>query len=216
MSPAQQNKLTVLVKRFLDVMRVLFLAVAVIWPITILVVGLSMSSDPEQRHADINIFLQFHINSELSTDLATTSRSESERVLDGRGEVRLNNTRSLLGWYLSAAITEVLLLVFLYGLLTMCGLFASLAEGSTFTEKNAERLRKIGYVFIAFHIVSPVLQYLGSRIMLHDIAFNVPGIELFPAFELNIGGLFAGFAIIVLSGVLREAVSIHHDQSLTI
>ena len=216
MSPAQQNKLTVLVKRFLDVIRVLFLAVAVIWPITILVVGLSMSSDPEQRHADINVYLIFRINSELSTGPATTSRNESERVLDGRGEVRLNNTQSRLGWYLSGAITEVLLLIFLYGLLTMRGLFASLAEGSKFTEKNAERLRKIGYVFITFHIVSPVLQYLGSRMMLHDIAFNVPGIELFPAFELNIGGLFAGFAIIVLSGVLREAVSIHHDQSLTI
>jgi len=216
MSPAQQNRLTVFVKRFLDVIRVLFLAVAVIWPIAVLVVGISMSSDPEQRHADINLYLRFHINSELSNDPATISRSESERVLDGRGEVRLNNTQSRLGWYLSGTITEALLLIFLYGLLTMHRLFASLAEGSTFTERNAERLRKIGYVFIAFHIISPVLQYLGSRIMLRDIALNVPGIELFPAFELNMGGLFAGFAIIVLSGVLREAASIHQDQSLTI
>jgi hypothetical protein len=216
MSPSQQNKLTVLVKRFLDVMRIFFLVVAVIWPIAVLVVGLSMSSDPEQRHADVDLFTSFHINSDVSTGTATTPPGEGERILNGRGEVRLNNTRSRLSWYLSGAISEVLLFIFLYGLLAMRGLFASLAEGSTFTEQNAERLRKIGYVFIGFHIVSPVLQYFGSRLMLQDIAFSVPGIELFPAFELNIGGLFAGFAIIVLSGVLREATSIHQDQSLTI
>ena len=84
-------------------------------------------------------------------------------------------------------------------------LFISLSEGSTFTQQNAERIRKIGYVFIGWHIVFPLLQYFGGRMMLHDIAFNVPGIQLYPGFEFNIGGLFAGFAIIVLSGVLREA-----------
>jgi len=216
MSPSQQNKLTVLVKRFLDFLRVFFLAVAVIWPITVMVVGLNIPSDPAQRHADVSVFTSFHINSDVSTDSATTPGNAGERVMSGRGEVRLNNTKSRLSWYLSGAISEILLLVFLYGLLAMRRLFASLTEGSTFTDQNAERLRKIGYVFIGFHVVSPVLQYFGSRMMLQDIAFNVPGIELFPAFELNIGGLFAGFAIIVFSGVLREANSIHQDQSLTI
>jgi hypothetical protein len=95
-------------------------------------------------------------------------------------------------------------------------LFASLVEGNTFTEENSERLRKVGFTFIGWHLVSPLLQYFGSRIMLNDIAFNVPGIQLFPAFELNIGWLFAGFAIIVLSGILREAANLHREQSLTI
>jgi len=110
-----------------------------------------------------------------------------------------------MNWYLSGAISQVMLFIFLYGLLTMRKLFISLSEGSTFTQQNAERIRKIGYVFIGWHIVFPLLQYFGGRMMLHDIAFNVPGIQLYPGFEFNIGGLFAGFAIIVLSGVLREA-----------
>jgi len=216
MSPAQQNKLTVLVKRFLDVLRFLFLAIAVIWPITVLVVGLNIPSDPEQRHTDVNFYLNFRVNSEVSNELATPPRKEGELLLTGRGDVLLNNTRGQLSWYLSGAITEALLFIFLYGLLTMRKLFISLALGDTFTRENTERIRKVGYVFIGFHIVSPLLQYFGGRIMLHDIAFNAPGVQLYPGFEFNIGGIFAGFAIIVLSGVLREAVSMHQEQSLTI
>lgn len=216
MSPTQQNKLTILVKRFLDVLRILFLAVAVVWPITVMVVGLNIPSDPEQRHTDVNVLLNFRINAEASTELATSPGNEGELLLRGRGDVILNNTRGQLSWYVSGAITEVLLFIFLYGLLATRKLFISLAAGNTFTQENVERIRKIGYVFIGFHIVTPLLQYFGSRIMLEDIAFNVPGIHLYPAFEFNIGGVFAGLAIIVLSGVLREAVSMHQEQSLTI
>ena len=216
MSPTQQNKLTILVKRFLDVLRILFLAVAIVWPITVLVVGLTIPSEPEQRLTDVNVFLSFRINSEASTELAKPPGNEGAQLLKGRGDVKINNTRGRLSWYLSGAISEVLLFIFLYGLLAMRKLFISLAEGDTFTQENTERIRRVGYVFIGFHIVNPLLQYFGSRMTLEDIAFNVPGIHLYPAFELNIGGVFAGFAIIVLSGVLREAVSMHQEQSLTI
>jgi len=215
-SPTQQNKLTVLVKRFLDLIWFLFLAIAVIWLITVLVVGLSIPSDPQQRHTDVNVFLNFRVHSEASADLAKTAANEGELVLKGRGNLLLNNTRSRMSWYLSGAISEIMLFIFLYGLLTMRKLFASLTEGNTFTQENAERIRKIGYVFIGWHMIHPVLQYFGSRAMLQEISFNVPGIQLYPGFEFNIGGVFAGLAIIVLSGVLAEAARTHQEQLLTI
>lgn len=216
MSPTQQNKLTVLVKRFLDVIRILFLAVAVIWPVTVMVVGLNIPSDPQQRHTDVNLYVNFRIDSELSTEQAATAGNEGELLLSGKGDLLLNNTHSRASWYLSGAISEVLLFIFLYGLLTMRKLFASLADGNTFTRENVQRIRKVGYVFISFNLISPVLQYFGGRFMLQDIAFNAPGVHLYPGFEIGLGGLFAGFAILVLSGVLHEATSIHHEQSLTI
>ncbi len=216
MSPTRQSKLTVLVKRFLDFIRILFLAVAVIWPVTVIVVGLSIAEDPGQRHTDVSAFLKFRIHSDVSPEQATLPDKSNNLIMKGRGDLTLNNTQSRLGWYVTGAISEILLIIFLFGLLIMRKLFASLLEGETFTEENAERIRKIGYVFITWHLVSPVLQYLGSRVMLEDVAFSVPGIQLYPGFEINIGGLFAGFAIIVLSGVLREAADIHQDQSLTI
>jgi len=216
MSPTQQNKLTVLVKRFLGLMRILFLGVAVIWPVVVMVVGLDIPSDPLQRHTDVSVYVNFRINSELSNELATKAGESAVLLASGRGDLLLNNTHSRLSWYISGAISELLLFIFLYGLLTMRKLFSSLAEGNTFTEENVRRIRKVGYAFIAMNIISPLLQYFGGRIMLQDIAFNAPGIQLYPGFELNLGGLFAGFAILVLSGVLREATSIHQEQSLTI
>ncbi len=216
MSPKQQNKLTILVKRFLGVLRILFLTVAVVWPVIVMVVGLNIPADPAQRHTDVSSYFNFRIHAEAASEQATRSENEGELILSGRGEVLLNNTRGQLSWFVSGAISELLLFIFLYGLLTMRKLFISLAAGDTFTRENTERIRKIGYVFVGFNIVSPLLQYFGGRIMLHDVAFNVPGIHLYPAFEFNIGGIFAGFAIIVLSGVLREAVTMHQEQSLTI
>ena len=211
-----ENKLAGIVKRFLDIIWYVLIFTAVVWPVAVMVIGLSMPSDPAERHADIDTFLSFKIYSDVSTELATQSENAAELLIRGKGMVQLNNTPSLLAWYLSGAITEVMGFIFLFGLLQMRRLFASVIKGESFARENAGRIKTIGYVFIGWHIIYPLLQYFGGRIMLNDIGFNVQGIQLHPAFELNVAGVFAGFAIIVLAGVLREAASIHHEQSLTV
>ena len=211
-----ENRLARIVKRFLDIIWYVLIFTAIVWPVAVMVIGLSMPSDPTQRHADIDTFLGFKIYSDVSTELATERADAADLLIRGQGMVQLNNTPSLLAWYLSGAITEIMGLIFLFGLLRMRRLFASVIKGESFARENAGRIKTIGYVFIGWHIVYPLLQYFGGRIMLNDIGFNVQGIQLHPAFELNVAGIFAGFAIIVLSGVLREAASIHHEQSLTV
>ena len=175
-----------------------------------------MPSDPAERHADIDTFLGFKIYSDVSTEPATQSANAADLLIRGKGMVQLNNTPSLLAWYLSGSITEIMGFIFLFGLLQMRRLFASVIKGEPFARENAGRIKTIGYVFIGWHIIYPLLQYFGGRMMLNDIGFNVQGIQLYPAFELNVAGVFAGFAIIVLSGILREAARIHHEQSLTV
>jgi len=211
-----ENRLAGSVKRFLDIIWYVLIFTAVVWPIAVIIIGLSMPSDPAERHADIDTFLSFKIYSDVSTELATQSENAAELLIRGKGMVQLNNTPSLLAWYLSGSITEIMGFIFLFGLLQMRRLFASVIKGEPFARENAGRIKTIGYVFIGWHIIYPLLQYFGGRMMLNDIGFNVQGIQLYPAFELNVAGVFAGFAIIVLSGILREAARIHHEQSLTV
>lgn len=216
MSSKPQSKLVVLVKRFLDLTWFLFVFLAVVWPVTVLVVGLSISSDPENRHADISVFSGIRIDSGFSSQASTPGENEGGLILKGRGDLILNNTQGQLGWYVSGVISELMLVIFLLGLFAMRKLFTSLSQGNMFAVENAGYIQKLGYVFIAWHSLYPLLQYFGSRIILGDVALSVPGINLYPAFELDVGGIFAGFAIIVLAGVFREAASMHQEQSLTI
>jgi hypothetical protein len=215
MSPQQQNRLTKIVKRFLDVIWGLNLAVAVIWPIAVLIIGLNIPSDPAERHTDVSAFLRFQVNAiEPSQQLAPAE--EGVLLLKGSGEVLLNNTDSYKGWFISGAITQIMIFIFLFGLRITRRLFASLLDGDTFTAENADRMKMIGYTFVGWNVIAPIMQYLGSRSLLGDIVFTAPGIHLFPGFQINIGGLFAGLAIVVLSGVLREAVDMRYEQELTI
>jgi hypothetical protein len=41
-------------------------------------------------------------------------------------------------------------------------------------------------------------------------------VQLSPAFDLNVTGLFVGFATLVLAGILREAVDLRDEQRQTI
>lgn len=107
-------------------------------------------------------------------------------------------------------------IVGLYVLVQMRALFESLVNGTNFTPENSGRIKKIGFVVIFWSLINPLLQYFGGQVILREYSLNVPGIQLNPAFELNGMGIFIGLAMIVLSGVLREAASIHRAQQLTI
>jgi hypothetical protein len=216
MTASRQNKLTVWVKRFIDITWVLFLFFALAWPLVVLVVGLNIAPSVEQRHTDVEVFSNFRITSDLPSAQAAPDTGKGALLMSGQGKLRLNDTNSRLGWYLSGGISEVLLLVFLYGLRAMRNLFASLAEGDAFNRQNVQYIRVIGYVVIAWNVIAPLLNYFGGRIMLEDISLNVPGVQLSPGFEFNIGGIIAGLAIIVIAGVMREAAALHEEQSLTI
>ncbi|MCW8926886.1 MAG: DUF2975 domain-containing protein [Xanthomonadales bacterium] len=216
MNTARQKKLTILVKHFFNLTWYLFIFFAIAWPVMVMVVGLSISADPEKRHADISVYSGFKINTDVSTGLANSTPEATSLLLSGHGDLKIENTRSRLSWYLFGTISQVMLFIFLLGLWQMRRLFSSLAVGNTFTERNVQHVRVLGYVVIAWNIILPALQYFGGRLMLSDIAFDIPGIQLYPSFELDIGGVFVGLAILVLSGVLHEAVNIKKDQVLTI
>ncbi len=210
---SSHNRLTRFVKRFLDIALAVILIGAILWPITALGVGLNLFFDTELRNVDV--FLGFKIESEILPEGATGSASAKDTLMHGHSQVQIS-TPSQFAWYLSAAISEFLAIILLYGLLQLRAMFASLTSGVSFAEENPARINKIGLTLICWYVVTPFLQYFGGRAVLSDIELSVQGIQLYPAFELGIAGIFVGLAIIVLAGVLREATNIHKDQSLTI
>ena len=212
----QPNRLTHLVKRALDLLRAFMVIVAIAWPVVVLVVGLGISPDPDARHTDINALLNFRILAQEAIDTAAVRVDAGQVLVSGNGDLKLNNTKSNLAWWVTGVSTEILLLLALYGVLVARKLFTSLERGDTFSDRNADLVRHLGWVVIAWHVVAPLLVYFGGLIVLDDLAYDVPGIELYPNISLNLGGLLIGAAILVLAGVLREAAALHEDQALTI
>ncbi len=212
MTNTGQKRLTRLVKRFLDIAWFILLSAVIIWPIVSVGVGLNLFFDPEVR--DVEVYLGFEIQPD-SSEAATVSADGQEPLIRGRSEVQVN-TPSLFAWYLAAIISEVGMLIVLYGLMHLRTLFASLAEDESFSNENAERIKKIGLIVIGWHVIIPLMQYFGGRAILSDIELSVRGIQLSPGYDFTPSGLVVGLAIVVLSAVLREAANLHQDQSLTI
>jgi hypothetical protein len=113
-------------------------------------------------------------------------------------------------------ILDVLRVLALYVLLQLRALFASLVSGMNFAPENSGRIRKTGFIIIVWTLINPFLQYFGGRVILSAYSLSVPGIQLNPAFKISGMAIFIGLAMIILSGVLKEASRIHDDQQLTV
>ena len=215
MSIATHNPLTKVVKRVLDVFRILAIASLILWPLFVLVMIIGQNSSPETWGVDIGVFSRFTIDLGAISDSVAVSSGVRDPVITGLAELSID-TSSLPALYLFTAILEIGGLVGLYVLIQLRALFASLVSGTSFTPENSGRIKNIGFVVIAWSLINPLLQYFGGGAILAEYSLNVPGIELSPAFELNGMTIFIGLAMIVLSSVLNEATDMHEAQKLTI
>lgn len=215
MPAAQHNPLTRVVKRILDIFRLLALIGLVLWPLSVIVMTIGQYSGSETWGVDIGVFSRFIIDLNAFAGDVTESMGVRDPIISGKAVLNID-TSSLHALYLFTAITEVGGIVGLYVLIQLRALFASLVGGMSFTPDNAVRIKKIGFVMIIWTLINPLLQYFGGQAILTEYSLKVPGIQLSPAFELSGMGIFIGLAMIVLSGVLSEAASMHKVQQLTI
>ena len=209
------NPLTRIVKRILDVFRIVAFISLILWPLFVVAVTIGHYSHPDTWGVDIGVFSRFIIDLNAIAGDLTDSAGVRDPLITGQAMLSID-TSSLHALYLFTAVTEVGGIVGLYVLIQLRALFGSLVSGVSFTPENSVRIKKIGFVVIAWTVVSPLLQYFGGRAILAEYSLNVPGIQLSPAFELNGLGILIGLAMIVLSGILNEATSMHKFQQLTI
>jgi hypothetical protein len=215
MSIAINNPLTRVVKRILDVFRIIAFIGLISWPLFVIVMIISQQSHPETWGIDIGVFSRFTIDLSAFASDVTGLGGVRDPVLSGKAVINID-TSSLHALYLFTAMTEAGGIVGLYVLIQLRALFAALVTGTPFAAENSGRIRKIGFVMIIWTVFNPFMLYFGGQAILAEYALNVPGIQLSPAVYINGAGMFIGLAMLVLAGVLTEAANAHEAQRLTI
>jgi len=215
MAVESQNPLTRVIKRILDVFRIVALISLVLWPTFVIVMVFSQQSHPETWGVDIGVLSRFSIDLNAFGGDITGSTGVRDPTISGKAVLNID-TSSLNALYLFTAIAEIGGIFGLYILLQLRALFASLVRGLPFSPENSGRIRKIGFAMIGWTAFNPILLYFGGKAILAEYALNVPGIQLSPAIQLNGAGAFIGLAMLVLARVLSEAARVHETQRLTI
>lgn len=208
------NGLTKLVKRFIDFLWYATIASLVVWLVMTFVIGLNIPEVEQQRHTDIDFFFSFAMYPD-SVALVEQPSKLSE-VIQGQGEIKLNNTQGVMSWYLSSVFIFILGFIGLAGIAYSRKLFTNLMNQQFFVSENYKNVQMIGYVCIVWHIVYPLLTFAGGWLILQEVGTLNDALILKPAFPLSLVGIFTGLAIVVIAQVFKEAIEIHQENELTI
>ncbi|MBL4772613.1 MAG: DUF2975 domain-containing protein, partial [Alcanivoracaceae bacterium] len=118
------------------------------------------------------------------------------------------DTSNLYAWYLFVVVSEISALVAIYVTVQFRSMVSSLQSNEPFTHENSHRIKRVGIVIIAWNLLNPILQYFGWGAVVEAITFSNKGIQLYPAFEINLLALLIGLMVLLLSGMLQEATKI--------
>ncbi len=131
-------------------------------------------------------------------------------------ELTLNLTK---WWFLILIIifTTLNFAVFLYILLQLRHILASLTEGNPFTLKNAKRIRIIGIVIIGGELLISLVM-IGFA-MIINASVDIRGFQLIwmkLIFEISLPTIFLGIVVLIIAEIFRLGVRMREDQELTI
>jgi len=123
---------------------------------------------------------------------------------------------NMMQWFLYAFGKEIQALMLLFIVLHLRNIFASICNGEAFTTANALRLKRVGVVLFAAYLLDPLRQFWTWGMVIKGIHIDIMGFSFSPAVNPSFRGLFVALVVLVLSGVLAEAVRIQEEQRLTI
>ncbi len=209
---ASPYRLAGMVRRILSLAHFLFFFAVIIWPPIYLIMTMSQTGQSGWG-ADIGVFSGFKFDLSLLPNLEASGLRE--QVFGGKTLLNIDTSNGF-AWHLFAVSTYMKALISFYVVLQLRNIFVSLGNGEVFTRINTTRVKKIALAILASQLAAPLLQYFGWGAVLKDISFNTQAIQLYPAYELNLLGIFTGLALLVLSGVINEAVQMRDEQRLTI
>jgi hypothetical protein len=178
-----------------------------------LVVVLGALRQPDRPAPDMPVLARIQVDEASLAPPPAGVVLEPSTLVHGQGELRIR-TRSKSAWTLLFLMIEITLavLLFVYGQLR--ALMRSVLERQPFLPENSLRVRRVGFIVIAWSLIVPVLQLLVGVAMVDEVV--VRGLILEPPWNFRLETLFLGLAILVLAEVFMQASELQADQSLTV
>jgi hypothetical protein len=210
MDARSRRRLTLVIKRYLDVVWYVCLVGVIAVPVGSILIGFN-KNDSGGPAPEAPVVLRFYVDQSALADAELADDPPS--LARGQGELRIR-TRSKQVWFLILALVELVLFVLLYGVRQMRAVFSSLLSGEPFSPRNPARIRKIGFVVMGWHLLTPFLKYLSGLAVLQNV--EVRGLMLKPPIDFSFDGLVFGLALVVLAEVFHQASTLQREQSLTV
>jgi hypothetical protein len=179
------------------------------------IVGLAVSPwvNPPEIDIGVGVPAAFTLDPEPRDIRSPGMAVENIQLRDARGTLKFSPRTSGLaagGMLMFVAA----LLVTLWVLAQLRGVFRTLRDGRPFVAANAIRIRRIGYAVIAAEIVRAILAYEGMRYAMTH--FSATGVRFEARWDLDLYTILYGLIILILAEVFREGTSLADEQSLTV
>lgn len=115
-------------------------------------------------------------------------------------------------YYVCRIVEIIVAILGLYGIICLIKMYISICKGSVLTSKNASRLRKFMYFFMAFKLVKEIQRYVFMVSIENQLEFK--GMKL--AEDLTMFDWTDMFIMIFLTEIFALAVKLKEEQDLTI
>lgn len=123
---------------------------------------------------------------------------------------------NLFALHLWVLLDFVSALVSLYIIVQLRNIFVSLSNGDAFISSSVICLKRMAFMLIGWNVLFPLLQYFGWGAVLKEISIDTQAVMFYSPFEPDLQAVFIGVFLLVLSGVINEAVKMKDEQRYTI
>ncbi|MGD2161997.1 MAG: DUF2975 domain-containing protein [Anaerolineales bacterium] len=90
----------------------------------------------------------------------------------------------------------------------------TIKDGEPFTAKNVVHIRRIGYLVLALGVLSPVVQFTSSILIMNTLPNTAPVLQPGPAFDGKV--ILLALFILLIAQIWSHGIELEHEHALTI
>jgi hypothetical protein len=107
----------------------------------------------------------------------------------------------------------IIALVLAYSFYLLRSVLHDIMQGDPFSQKNTQRIRRIGYFVLLLGFARPAIEYIAAKQILRELVME-PSLSV-PAL-FNVEFILVSLLILLLGQVWSYGLELQHDQELTI